>query len=690
VIALLVGLYVASVAIYVILGRRQAVPLTNPDEFLYGRLAQSLADGDGLTWRGATVPLRDVLYVYAIAPAWFSASLTDAYAVAKAIGAGLACLAIFPTYLLARRYMGAFLAFIPAVLTVAGTWMISSAGIVTENLAFPLSTAVLAAAVVAIETPGSKWAWVSVGLALVAAGARQQLAVLIPIILCAVVLDAARQRAGWRSRLRLHRALAITTAALTVGGVLFVLASRSAALGIYSSVKTVPPLDHIADALWRESTAVLVLAGIVPLLVVVAATFRRATWADSRLGPLLAVLWATITLTVAESAWIMQSTATRADYQIERYVQYALPLIFVFMVTALDRQIVRARTLALAVAVGVVVVVPVGAVTNRGEERALLGLQRRVNDAFGTSPGVSVALAVLVAGGVVLIVLAAAGDGRRRSAAALIAVVAAVTLGVLAVQQQLAWRFQIDVAKASRSGLPTDIQWVDHAATTPLARFVVTSNSGRSAATEFFNARIKQVYLPDRPIVGTLENGKTCVWRPSAVGVVDFEPGCGPSPTRLLLDDDWGKATFYAQRVLRDAPGTGRIVDIPPPGRPRLMAIVYIPCGPPIRDVDLANARTTAPVPHCISPYVAGQFWLDEPATLVVRFRGGATPQQLVAPDRTIRSIPPRTITTMRFPVTAGQSEIVLSLGWGGAPPQAPSLVGARLASPTAAVDLLY
>ena len=69
----LAGLYVLAVLVYAVLGHREAVPLVAPDEFIYGHLARSLADGQGFTWRGDGVSLHAALYVYAIAPAWLLA-----------------------------------------------------------------------------------------------------------------------------------------------------------------------------------------------------------------------------------------------------------------------------------------------------------------------------------------------------------------------------------------------------------------------------------------------------------------------------------------------------------------------------------------------------------------------------------------------------------------------------------------
>ena len=65
-----VALYLASVLVYALLGHQQALPIVSPDEFTYGHVARSLADGDGFAWRGAGVSLHSALYIFVITPAW--------------------------------------------------------------------------------------------------------------------------------------------------------------------------------------------------------------------------------------------------------------------------------------------------------------------------------------------------------------------------------------------------------------------------------------------------------------------------------------------------------------------------------------------------------------------------------------------------------------------------------------------
>ncbi len=66
--------------------RCRRCPLIAPDEFLYGHLARSLADGEGLSFYGVTQQLQTALYVYLLAPSWLLASGESAYELAKLDG----------------------------------------------------------------------------------------------------------------------------------------------------------------------------------------------------------------------------------------------------------------------------------------------------------------------------------------------------------------------------------------------------------------------------------------------------------------------------------------------------------------------------------------------------------------------------------------------------------------------------
>ena len=116
-VAVLALLYVAAAVVYALLARPVADPTAVPRRgHLRARSRSRVAAGDGLAIRGIPVDLNSTLYVYLIAPAWKLGSGSDAFAVAQTIGAALLCLTVFPVWLLARRYVGDWLALIPAAL----------------------------------------------------------------------------------------------------------------------------------------------------------------------------------------------------------------------------------------------------------------------------------------------------------------------------------------------------------------------------------------------------------------------------------------------------------------------------------------------------------------------------------------------------------------------------------------------
>src|SRR4051812_1082368 len=195
----MVGLVLAvAFVVYAILGSRLPMPGVFPDEFLYGHLARSLADGNGFSWRGDSPALWAALYVYSIVPAWVVASGVAAYKLAKLESALLICLTGVPVWVLARTMLSTRLALLATVLSLAGTWMVAAGGVLTENLALPLATASLAATTLALRTPGSRASWWALAFALLATWARFQLVVLIPVIFAAHLADAARAGSGWR------------------------------------------------------------------------------------------------------------------------------------------------------------------------------------------------------------------------------------------------------------------------------------------------------------------------------------------------------------------------------------------------------------------------------------------------------------------------------------------------------------
>ncbi len=238
------------------------MPVIAPDEFLYGHLARSLAEGDGLSFYGASQQLRTALYVYLIAPSWLLASGESAYDLAKITGALTACAVVFPTWALARRLMTPRLAAVPVVLSVAGTWMLSAAGLMTENLAYPLGTAALVSGVLALrDRDSSRWAWAAFAFAIAATAARAQMAILFPILLAAILLDGAFADER-RARLRHHRTPIAVLGVIVMAGLLVVLGGSASLLGPYTEVSEFsPPLGRVLEKTGEQWLGLATLSG---------------------------------------------------------------------------------------------------------------------------------------------------------------------------------------------------------------------------------------------------------------------------------------------------------------------------------------------------------------------------------------------------------------------------------------------
>ncbi len=652
------ALYAVAVAVYLVLAGRIALPLISPDEFTYGHLARSVADGDGLSWRGAGEPLRSALYVFTIVPAWLGDSTTDAYALAKSEGVLLICLAALPAWLAARRFVNPPTALAVAGLTIAGTWMTAAGSLLTENLAYPLATGALAATVVAVQRPGGRAGLLALALSVLAGWARLQCVALVAVLPLALLLTALAAPEPMRERLaRSGRVLAVT-GSLTLAGGLFVLLDPSS-LGNYRGIVDArPSAGDVLAATGHQWVGLVAMAGFVPLIIVLAGSASRTSWRSPVLGPLLSVSWVTAVLLLAQSAWTITVFGT---WHVQRYVLYVLPVLFLTAAVAIhEARLSRRRLLAATVLVAVLLLLA-PAIRQVLEERAAWAISLRLDDLIGASTPVALAL-VAVLTGVILALVA----GPLRSAGTVALVAGALTLVVFAVQDQAGWSWQTRLARAERTGFPKDLQWIDHAGNGDVARLIALSSPWRWQLTEFFNRDVTQVYgLPAVSPVAV--RGPLCRWNPDASGRISFSGPCGPVPHQYFSDEEQVRLTLYDQRIeARTAVGS-RVVSVP--DAPRLRSLLFVPCGPPTPAVEFAGRGRIAIAPgRCVNALQA-QLWLDTPAVLAITFRGDGVDHIVQGPKRSW-TLAPNVATTIRIPVAAGASDTQLQLDWQGPTPR--------------------
>lgn len=684
----LAALFALTALVYVALGQAQRAPIFSPDEFLYGHLARSLADGEGLSWRG-DVTLRASLLVRLLAPLWHTGSLYDAYQHSKVLGGIAISTVILPVWFVARGFLGSWRAFAPAILAVLGVWMTSAGGILTENLAFPLGVAAMACIVPYLQSSGIRWGVTALAFAALATFARAELAVIFPIIFVAIVIEAGLTRGDWWASARRHAVVGGLSGLVTLVGLLAAIANPSAALGIYQVVgSTTPDLGDLVSALKAQLTALVVSCAIVPIIVVFAGSLRKDVWSDRSLRALLLVTWLGIAGFVGISAYFI-AVVPGVSWSIERYVMYAIPLMLVTMVVLVDRGAIELRRLVGASALVAVLVATTPGVRGVLEERGLYALNLRIGDLVGTGTGLRLVIVTALLAGLTIGAIAL-GRSSGRLATLLIVGITALTA---VIQAQAGWAWQKTVTGQElagwRSGYSGDPSWIDQASSQPVSRFVTTSNPPRFELTDYFNRRIDRVYVPDRPVGGAALAGRRCLWTADDTGAVTFEAACGARPTRLFLDDDFGKVTFYGQRVRKTVPVLGRIVDLPRT-TPRIKALVYVPCSPPVARLDPGGAgRTVPPVPYCPQPLLSGEFYLDGPARLVLTWRGGTSDNQIQIGKR-VYNLPAGELTRTPLDVPAGSNPLKLPLPWNDPPPASPKLVSARLVQDGRSEELLY
>lgn len=669
-----IGLLIAlAMAIYAVLGSRLPMPGTFPDEFLYGHLARSLANGDGFDWRGDGQPLRAALYIYAVTPAWVIASGEAAFKIAKVESVIFCSLTALPVWLLARTLASERLALAAAALTLAGTWMLGSAGVLTESLALPLATASLAYTVSALRRPGSRASWLALVFALLATWSRLQLVVLIPVVIAAHAADVARAGSAWRSRLREHRNLLIAGGAGLLLALVALIAAQDTFAGFYSDVLHYSPSP--GDVLKKTGVQLIGLtaaAGFLPVLLAAALATQPRAWRDDAVGPLLIVFWLSA-LALAVSSGFFLAGLGIVPWGIERYVGYAAPLALLLLVVAFDRRdIVSGRTLGVAGGAALLLLLA-PKLHDVSEERAVGATIRRVHDVIGgASSGVSLLIIALLTSATAALLLT-----RVRSRAAI--GVATLLLVVLLVQSATAWNQTIDLRRTYRSAFASDLAWVDHNSRQPVAVLEAVRNALGFEQYDFFNEKIARYYASQLPPPGRALAGKACKWSVVQGGYAKFDSACGSVPHRFFINDPNAHLTFHGETDVVTDPHAGKLVTVN--GRPRLRSLVYMPCDrkavsflPPWGDELAADA------PHRCNAGLTVYVWDDKPGTLTIEIKGGDE-RHLAAIGQQQFEVPAGKATTLRAPIAQGGAVVQAAFDWEGRGGGEPEVVGVELGS---------
>ena len=670
-VRILGGMMLAAVIAYTWLGSRNEIPQVFPDEFLYGGMARSLANGDGLAYRDATQGLFSVLYVIAVAPAWVLGSDVGAYNIAKFLNAVYISLTAVPVWFLARRLAGERPALVAAGLTLLGSWMLYAGQLVTENVAMPLAVGALCATVLALREPGSRWWVVALGLTAGAALARVHLASLVAVLVVAPLLDALRQPAGARrERLARHHTWLLASVAVAFVDALVVLGTGGSALGRYESLENVD--TGIGDLLgWagRHALALVVTAGIVPAVATLALAMRARNWRDDDSGPLLVVIGSAAVVLLGLAGWFVGS---QVHWVIERYVVYVAPLMIVALVLAPGR--IGLRT-GMAAATGVAAaLLAIPTAETFAEARAVLAAREMGGKLFSERPGIGVALFALVLGAAAVFLLsrqphqpapAPAAKGRRNarakkppprpSTAARLArepglAVAALVGVVLAVNTAWGADRTSDYFDTQRDNLPADLAWVDEAAEGDHVAFIAAEQrtSHINFITELLNRKIDAAYAFSG--VPTTALGRNCGVVIGDDGSLEVQPGCPPLPRELVVEDSVTRIRFQNEEKRVESVYAGDFVRVRD-RRPKMLSLIAPSC----------NSRLGA-----CTGYITLRLWLARDQRIALTFSGSAREEQVAVPGDRVYKIAPNAASRLNLQVPKGKHELALPVSWKG------------------------
>jgi hypothetical protein len=635
----LAGIYCISVVVYAIAGSKHLIPNLIPDEFFYGKLAQGLAFGDGLQWRGSGWGLPP-LWPTLLSLAWHGGSVPHGYAVAKVMGSVLVSTTVIPVWLLGRTLVGPRLALVPAALSVMGAWMLVTEFVASENLAYPLATASLASTVMAMRDTRARWMVISVLFAIFAGLTRTQMLVLPVILVVALVLDVLRQpRDQRRARIAARpRALWVGLIVVVLGGLLAFVVKPD--LTNYAVLAHHTDLGRVIRTTGRHAVSSVVMFAFIPVAVVLALMARPANWRDDRLGPVLVTLTAAV-LVLYPLLGRFEAWATRGS-PVDRYAMYLAPLLFIALMLAPGR---IGRRTSLVAALAVVALLFGAPVTNNYiEQPALFGIQKRLYDLAPffqhhlTLGVVLVALPITLAGAFAL-------TSHRRAGAGLAAAVGLVA-GVMLVQSYTSANAEISTVKRNRQLIvPNQLDWVDRYANGPVAVLAVGKNlawrSNADIYTEFFNRKVKWYY-------STLDTGNgACDIDLKARGFVKLGANrCPQWPRNWVLSAGPVKITLWGQQFLAGVRSNGILVRTPP-GPPRVLGLVEPPCSDYV---------------GCTGALQLG-FYLDDPARVSVSFGATAT-QHRIQTGSVIRTLPAGKPTTLNFKIPKGDQAVNLPVDW--------------------------
>ena len=396
-------------------------------------------------------------------------------------------------------------------------------------------------------------------------------------------------------------------------------------------------------------------------------------------GPLLAVLLSATLVLVLEAGWFGAGFHLRWD--IERYVEYVVPLSFVALMLLPGRASPRGTAgVGLALALSLLLV---NAPLNVAEQRGVAGTIHRLGEVthiFTDHPGLGLAFicAVIGIGGALL----ALNPPGGLPAPSVVLVVAGLVFAVLLAQSQTSWHTEKRFASKRRAVQPADLEWVDHHVKNEVGIFSPSLENPNLYVTEFFNERTRVRYHLRS---GLAASGPVCIVSVQPTGMLQAPEGCRP-PHQMLVESSFTRTTFDGERRISDqGMPNSRLVDAGP--RPRVLSFVTLPCLQP----GSAFGGAGLAVRPCTGRLDV-QLWPATRGTFIARFQGGTVEHFGRYVGQTgnpvVYSFKPGELTTIRVPVGPAPTVFTIQLDW-PTTAGAPTLQSVQLRRGSQVTDLL-
>jgi hypothetical protein len=460
----LASVFVWLALLYAWQASKHQTPWLFTDELELTQISRAIAETGEPARRGVPHTFQ-TLYTYLLAPFWRIDSTETAYDAIKYFGSLVMASVVFPAYFLGRMIASKPAALFTAAASAAIPSLAYSAMILDEPLAYPYATLCLFLMVKALVTRTRWWIAAAVVGVLVAPLVREELAVLVPLFVLAVLgllVTSERGRAWARSWTAWDWVGAVV---LSIGALIVfsaVMGTLSHSWLISTGYYRARMIDY---GLWAAG-ALTIGVGILPVVCGLAALVRppgeRRT---PELRAFTAVAVAAIVsfglYTAVKASYLSTVFATRIE---ERNLIYLSPVLFAATALWLDRP--RLRIVPLAMAAGfaayLIVSTPFAFDTVPYADAFGLSIVQLTNRDLGFTDGVAqwTLLAALAIG--VALLLAPRVLGRRPLVAGgVVALVAVLVLSWNVAGQVAGANASNDFSERFFSSFPKPANWLD-------------------------------------------------------------------------------------------------------------------------------------------------------------------------------------------------------------------------------------